>query len=150
MKVSIKIFILLLLVIVSVFLIQNLVVFLKNSQLAPEGGENEEIQQGISVSLKIDSGEGSVKTFNGIELKEEKTAFALLKKAAQENNLELSFKEYPGTGIFIESIDNIGGDATNNKWWQYWVNGEYATIGAGDFQLKNGDSVEWKYINSQF
>ena len=109
-----------------------------------------EVGQEIEVSLLLDLGEGNIKNFKDIRLSEGKTVFDLLKKVTEENNLGLSFKEYPDLGVFIESIDNIGSDPKSNKWWQYWVNNEYAQLEAGSFFLEDGDTVEWKYIESQF
>jgi len=145
-----KIFILFIVLVSGIFLIQNLVNLLKVSQPEIKIEEGQQIEKEIFVSLGLDFGRGNIKTFNDIELKEEKTVFDLLKKVTGENNLEFSFKEYPGSGVFIESIGRTANDAKINKWWQYWVNGEYAKIGASDFQLKNGDFIEWKYIEGQF
>jgi len=145
-----KIFILFIVLVSGIFLIQNLVNLLKVSQPEIKIEEGQQIEKEIFVSLGLDFGRGNIKTFNDIELKEEKTVFDLLKKVTGENNLELSFKEYPGSGVFIESIGRTANDAKNNKWWQYWVNGEYAKMGASDFQLENGDFIEWKYIEGQF
>ena len=109
-----------------------------------------EVGQEIEVSLLLDLGEGNIKNFKDIRLSEGKTVFDLLKKVTEENNLEFSFKEYPDLGVFVESIDNIGIDPKSNKWWQYWVNNEYAQLEAGSFFLEDSDTVEWKYIESQF
>ncbi|MBZ9569643.1 DUF4430 domain-containing protein [Patescibacteria group bacterium] len=109
-----------------------------------------EVEKEISGTLLLNFGEGNIENFEGIRLSGEKTVFDLLKKVTEENNLELSFKESPGLGVFIESIDNVANDFENNKWWQYWVNGEYAQVGASNFILKDGDLVEWKYVEGQF
>ena len=150
MRTSIKIFILFIFLAIGWFLIQNSVNLPKIGQPSVIIEEKQEIQPEIVVSLRLDLGERNIKTFNNIQLGEEKTVFALLKKVTQENNLELSFKEYPDLGVFIESIDKMTNDPKNNKWWQYWVNGEYGQVGASLYKLKNGDIVEWKYIGSQF
>lgn len=108
------------------------------------------VNQKIAVTLRIDFDNGNVKNYNRVELGEEKTVFDLLKKVTEENNLEFSFREYPDLGVLIESIDSAKNNFENNKWWQYWVNGQYATKGADKYELKNNDLVEWKYIKSQF
>ena len=109
-----------------------------------------EVEKEISGTLLLNFGEGNIENFEGIRLSGEKTVFDLLKKVTEENNLEFSFKEYPDLGVFVESIDNMGSDPKSNKWWQYWVNNEYAQLEAGSFFLEDGDTVEWKYIESQF
>jgi len=149
MKTILKISILVVILAAAIFLEHNLVNLSKTANYPATDGFQEANQE-IKVALKVDFGDGNINNYDGIKLGEEKTVFDLLKKVTGENNLELSFKEYPGSGVFIESIDRAANDAKNNKWWQYWVNGEYAKIGASDFQLKNGDFIEWKYIEGQF
>lgn len=150
MRTSFKIFIFSIIFVAGIFLIQNLVNLSKVGQSEIKIEESQQIQKEIIVSLRLDFSEGKIKSFENIKLKEGKTVFDLLKKVTQENNLELSYKEYPGLGAFVESIDNFANDPRNNKWWQYWVNNEYVNAGASFYKLKNGDLVKWKYIGSQF
>lgn len=150
MKKSFKIFFFLISLIIGIFLLRGLVNLPKIGQPSVIIEEKQEIQPEIVVSLRLDLSERNIKTFNNIQLGEEKTVFALLKKVTQENNLELSYKEYPDLGVFIESIDNFANDPGRNLWWQYWVNEEYGQVGTSNFILKNGDIVEWKYVESQF
>lgn len=150
MKTPLKTFIFFIVLVSSIFLVQNLVTLPKISQPPTEVEKNQEIQPGIVVNLKLDFGNGNVKIFNDIKLGEEKTVFALLKKITQENNMEFSFKEYPDLGAFVESIDNVANNSENNQWWQYWVNNEYAQLGASLYKLKEGDLIEWKYVEGQF
>jgi hypothetical protein len=150
MRTSFKIFILFIFLAIGIFLIQSLVTLPKIAPPPVKIEEGQEIQKEMIVNLKFDFGEGNIKKFENIKLGEEKTVFDLLKKVTQENNLEFSFKEYPDLGVFIESIGNIRNDSERNLWWQYWVNGECAQAGASLYKLKNGDVVEWKYIEPQF
>jgi len=73
------------------------------------------------------------------------TAFSLLLEAAKTLNISVTWTGYTvPEGIFV---DSIGGDANGEgeKWWQFWVNGEYAMIGADKAELKDGDLVEWRF-----
>jgi hypothetical protein len=148
MRTSFKIFILFIFLAMGIFLIQNLVNLQKIGQPPIKIEESQKVQLGIVVNLRLEFGNGNIRTFNDIKLEKGKTVFDLLKKATQENNMELSFKEYPDLGVFIESIDKVTNDPKNNKWWQYWVNGEYGQAGASNFILKDGDLVKWKYVES--
>ncbi len=149
MKTSFKIFVLSIVLVGGIFLIQNLANLQKIGQSSIEDKESQKVQVGITVNLELDFGNGNIKAFDDIKLEEGKTVFDLLKKVTQENNLEFSFKEYPGLGVFVESIDGISNDAKINKWWQYWVNGEYAQAGASIYKFKNSDLIEWKYVKNQ-
>lgn len=104
-----------------------------------------------SVNLMIDYGNGEIQAFNDLEITDGQTAYDLLKKVAAENNLDLKIKDYGGSaGAFIEAINKIENSLTKNQYWQYWVNNRYAEIGAGQYELKAGDVLEWKYVKSQY
>ncbi len=75
------------------------------------------------------------------------TIFDLLKKADEQGEIEIKYRDFGGElGIFLESIDGVGGD--EDKWWQYWVNGEYGQIGISAYFVSSGDSIEFKYEGS--
>jgi len=150
MKLPLKIFIFFIFLVIGIFLVQNLVNLTKIGQPSVIIEESQEVQPEIVVSLGLDFGEGNIKKFENIEFEKEKTVFDLLKKVTQENDLEFSYKEYSDLGVFVESIDNVTNDIKTNKWWQYWVNGEYAQVGASLYKLKDGDIIEWKYVKAQF
>ena len=149
MKNSYKIVIFVAILAAAVFLEHSLVNLLKTAS-PPTSEKLEEVNQEITVILIIDFDNGNISNYNGVKIGEERTVFYLLKKVAEENNLEFSFKEYPDLGVLVESIGSVKNDFGINKWWQYWVNEQYATVGADKHELKNNDLVEWKYIKGQF
>lgn len=82
-----------------------------------------------------------------LESSEIKTAYDLLLFAQKEGKVTVDTKQYD-FGVFIESI---GGVANSNDFvWIYYVNGESASVGADKYELKNGDSVEWRYEQPNF
>jgi len=125
--------------------------------LSPSNG-NQAINQGnqasgekaeISVSLMLDFGNGQVRTFAGLNLAQGSTVFDLLKKVTADNDFEFVYKDYGEAGAFIEAIGDIANDAKGDRFWQYWVNNDYAPVGASAYQLKDKDIVEWKFIRGQ-
>ena len=44
-----------------------------------------------------------------------------------------------GPDAFVTEIDGQANDASGN--WMYWVNGVFANVGCGEFELKHGDIV---------
>jgi len=77
------------------------------------------------------------------------SVLGLLTEQANQNNLELSAKDYGDLGALVNKI----GDKENgqeNKYWQYWVNGEQVMVGADAYQLTGGERVEWKFVESKF
>lgn len=111
----------------------------------------EQNKEQINASLMLDFGDGRVKTFNNIAVNDNSTIFELLEKITAENNLEFKYKDYGSDmGAMIELIGESASDSKSDRYWQFWVNNEYALIGASNYRLQDGDVVEWKYIKGQF
>lgn len=74
--------------------------------------------------------------------------FDILKAVAVAEGIEIKFKEYQGMGFLV---DSIGGDknGTGGKYWQFWINGKYATVGASSYKVQPGDVIEWKFTKDQ-
>jgi len=70
------------------------------------------------------------------------TALQLLKDLAAQNKLELSIKEYD-FGSLVEKIGSFSQDEQNA--WIFYTNGVVSSVGATDYQLNDGDIIEWKY-----
>jgi len=108
-------------------------------------------------NLKVQSSITSVKTTidfgneNKISYSEENykdlTAYDLLKKIAEKNNIEIKVKQYD-FGVFIEEID--GKKNTAEKSWIFFINGKSATEASDKYKVQPGDLVEWKYIKPEF
>jgi len=67
---------------------------------------------------------------------EGKTALELLKTHAKVQTKSSSL------GDFVVSIN--GNDGGGKKYWLYYVNGKEAEVGAGAYETKTGDLIEWK------
>ena len=110
----------------------------------------EVVEEKISASLMLDFGNGEISTFNNVLLNKNATVFDLLQEATTENNVELKYKDFGGElGVMVEEIGEAANDFDNDSWWQYWVNNEYAKVGASNQALQNGDVVEWKFVKGQ-
>jgi hypothetical protein len=48
-----------------------------------------------------------------------------------------------GRSTFVTEIDGQANDTSAN--WMYWVNGELAAVGCGEYVLKAGDIVRWEF-----
>jgi hypothetical protein len=49
-----------------------------------------------------------------------------------------------GANSYITSIDGKEAKSASKEFWAFYVNGKQAEVGAGSYQLKNGDKIEWK------
>lgn len=80
-------------------------------------------------------------SYNGVE---GQTALALLKASHSVETKSFSF------GEMVTSVDGQAAvDGVN--FWEFLVNGEQATVGAGEYQTKATDKIEWRLstINAQ-
>lgn len=96
----------------------------------------------------IDFGDGNINSYQ-IVLSEDSTVFSLLEELAKREGFEVESKVYEEMGVFVESIAGFKG-GTDNKWWQYWVNGELPMVAADKRELKKGDKVEWRFAPPPF
>lgn len=91
----------------------------------------------------INSAEGNIRQYQ-IKIIDNSTVFSLLEELAEREDFEIEASFYPGSGFFVESIDGFSG-GTDNKWWQYWVNGKLGEKSADEKEVGDGDVVEWKF-----
>lgn len=99
-------------------------------------------QSGFIITTEIDTGTES-KSYEA-RIQEETKALALLKEIAQTNNLTLDIKSYD-FGDLVEGINGVKGDTATGFYWSFYVNDEMATVGAGEYVIKEGDRIAWKY-----
>lgn len=68
-----------------------------------------------------------------------------------QKQLPIKFKQFGGNlGAFVESIDNIANDASDNLFWIYYVNNVAAKLGISSTKLSPNDVITWKYENAKF
>ena len=102
-----------------------------------------------TLSLEFDSGD-EILEFSDVEINSDENLFDVLQRVTQQNAVEFSYKDFGGDlGIFIESINNSSQQGSKTKWWQYWVNGEYAKVGVSSYQIKAGDDILFRFTDSQ-
>jgi len=78
-----------------------------------------------------------------VELQENDTAFAVLKRASGENNFSLDWQDYGELGVFVKCIAGICGH--DNYYWAFYYNEGYALVGASSQLVKEGDLTAWKF-----
>lgn len=89
-----------------------------------------------------------VMEFQDVAFNEGETVLDLLKRLAQENNLTLVTKDYAGLGTLVEKIGDQA-NGTDNKYWYYRVNDLQPQVGAAQYQLQNGERIEWRFEELQ-
>ena len=109
---------------------------------------------GTTISIRCDviagrteyaPADGTLLAEETVRIPEGGTAFDQLMEAARAHRIQT---EYDGTvsGAYVRSIGNIYEYAFGNlSGWMYRVNGTYADVGCSQYQLQDGDRVEWVY-----
>lgn len=104
-----------------------------------------EEEQNEKVSLVINFGDRK-ETYEA-SINEGDSALDVLRNAASENGFELAFQKFEGMGEFVSGIDGqVGGD---DNFWGFYVNGEMAEVGAGVYEVKSGDLIEFIWTPMQ-
>lgn len=117
---------------------------------APAAQPTAPAAQARQVKLVIDYGDGVQKHFVALEHKPGMTAFdALLAAKAHARGIEI---EHSGSGAtaLVRRIDDLknqgaGGSTGESRNWQFFVNDQYATAGAGATKIEPGDVVRWVF-----
>lgn len=70
--------------------------------------------------------------------------------ATGENALDLTKKiatvvtNGEGENAYVTTINGKEAKSANKEFWAFYVNGVSSRVGAGSYQLKNSDKIEWK------
>jgi len=92
----------------------------------------------ITVYQKILKQKTGHQPFNEFSLELGKTSLELLKKTVPVKT------KGEGKNAFVIMINNYEADSNKKEYWSFYVNGQYAQVGAGSYILKNNDRIEWK------
>ncbi len=122
-------------VIAALVVAGGLFLFVSNaSTTSTNTSEQTQIEQ-VEVSAGVVINEdGTVVAYRGVE---GETALATLKALAVVRVEESSF------GEFVTGIGEVDADGSQN-FWGFYVNGEMAAVGAGDYTAAEGDEIEWR------
>ncbi|HDO19251.1 MAG TPA: DUF4430 domain-containing protein [Thermoplasmatales archaeon] len=113
------------------------------------GGQISDETLPITASVFIDFGNGTSLSFTNITTCNA-TVFGLLLEAAKMGNFSVKYTYYGEyDSMFVDSIAGVE-NGKDNRWWQYYVNGEYGMVGADKKPVKDGDIIEWKFEESQW
>ncbi len=119
------------------------------SSTAPLAGE--QVAQTLSLEFNLENGADEILKFSDVEINSGENLFDVLLRVTEQEAVEFSYKDFGGElGIFIESIDNSSQQESKTKWWQYWVNGEYAQVGVSSYLVTAGDDIVFRFSDDQF
>lgn len=111
----------------------------------PQSGRMDVAEQTVNFILDFD--EEQLRTFPQIRFTEGETVWEVLNRTMVVAGIALHYKDYGDMGVFLEGID--GAVNTGDTYWQYWINGQYAEVGASAYHLQPGDTILWKLTKSR-
>ena len=102
---------------------------------------------GETVRLVVDYGDGVSKVFKAITWTKGMTVEDLLKEAKKTPHGITYDAKGIGSSFLVKKIDDLvnEGSGADKKSWQYWVNTEYADVGAGTKIVQPDDVVTWRF-----
>ena len=100
----------------------------------------------INVQISVDGINANILPKQDLKVvQEQTTALEVLKQALDETKIKY-FIEDTSWGPFLQSIaGQEGGSLGGYDGWSYKVNGEYASVGANDYVVKDGDELQFYY-----
>lgn len=102
------------------------------------------------VRVVIDYPDGTQVHYPRVQLNPEHMTVldAMTAAAAIESPRSLKFEQKgSGATALIKGIGGfINGTTKDSKAWQYWINDEYAKVGAGAAVVKPTDRITWAYL----
>jgi hypothetical protein len=112
---------------------------------APSGGSGAASDSAIEGTLKVDF-TGAPEELEAIDkpfsVPEGSSAWDAVKEALGEDNV--SSQDFGGDlGVFVTGFKGV--DAEGNHFWEFKVNGESSNVGAGKYEVKQGDVLEFAY-----
>lgn len=98
-------------------------------------------EETAAITLSIDGLYDAVST----PIDENETLLELLTRlSADDSNLALTTQDYGDMGVLVTGMGGLV-NGTDDKYWQYLVNGEAPMVGADQYELEDGDVVVWEF-----
>jgi hypothetical protein len=98
----------------------------------------------INITLILDFGNGTIETYTEITLTNSYTSsFDLLQSKAEVDFYCRKFGNR--LSFFVTGVNGLNEDLSQGKFWQFWVNGQYAQVASNVYVLSDNDVIEWKY-----
>lgn len=97
----------------------------------PTSQSTEAASSGLTVNA-----DGTEVSYTGVA---GKTALELLQQLDPQ-----AFTSGEGADAFVTAIGGREADQAKKEFWSFYVNGEPAQVGAGSYEMQDGDEITWK------
>ena len=120
-----------------------------------DGGKKENVVGTVTVTVRCDTipdksathipDDGMVLDTDEIEIESGDTVYDVLSEAADRNGLLIDASK-SGKNVYVKGIANIYElDFGDLSGWMYFVNGTAPSVSAGEYEVSDGDKIEWLY-----
>lgn len=105
--------------------------------------------QASDASILLDDGQEKIITLPAIKVEPNDTVLSVLQRLdAEREDVAMATQSFTGLGSLVTSINNVK-NGGSDKYWQYWINNQYAQVGADQQAVKGGDVIMWKFTGSK-
>ncbi|MCD4761162.1 DUF4430 domain-containing protein [bacterium] len=99
-------------------------------------------ENNLSITTTIDNGD--TQTSFDKKVSSDNTALDVFNLIIEEDGVVIGTTEYD-FGIMIDSIDGVGEDVDDGKYWSFYVNDEMSMVGVSDYVVNDNDQILMKY-----
>lgn len=120
------------------------------NQALKQSSDQLATEQSLSpITIVFKYAESEITEIQNVGIIKDQSVLDLTQKIAEENQLAFKTQDYGELGLLVTQIgDQLNGQ--QNKYWQYYVNGELANVGAQAFKLTGGERIEWVFGESEY
>lgn len=59
--------------------------------------------------------------------------------------IQMNYSVHPVFGKFVTGVNGLEQSVEQNKFWQYYANGELASVGVDAYLINGTTTLEWRY-----
>lgn len=117
---------------------------------APSGSSPSDLPAAPQVSVEfVFSPDRTIKTQYEYSEPVSYSLFAITKDVVAREGWAFLWEDYGELGLLVTQIDQTK-NSTDNKYWQYYVNGDMPQIGASNYYPKDKDKIKWIFQESKY
>ncbi|MFW9957257.1 MAG: DUF4430 domain-containing protein [Candidatus Odinarchaeota archaeon] len=118
----------------SIMLVLILVIVMSLSNPSRVQGSSDFVLAAERITLTIDFGNGTIREYNDLN------GSTVLEVTSSVLDVDI---QWFGTLAYIRGIEGFVGEGEYG--WQFWVNGEFASVAVNLYTLEDNDTIEWVY-----
>jgi len=111
-----------------------LIIVMSSSNSSLVQGRSEFILAAEEITLNIDFGNGTIREYNNLN------GTTVLEVTSSVLDVEV---QWFGSLAYVRAIEGLVGEGQYG--WQFWVNGEFASVAVNQYMLDDNDVVSWVY-----